>query len=147
MKGRLSAAIICIAAAFLMSVGSEMYIVRKCAMLIEGLDKSLCAESGSVEMYDAALEACEEWDGCETLFGSLLKHSDADDLDHAYSLIREYAACSLTAQVLIRFIPPLLIREYVGSKDIDELKETLEECKVTVKVIADGEKPRAENIF
>ena len=125
MKGTLSAAIICIAAAFLMSVGSEMYIVRKCAMLIEGLDKSLCAESGSVEMYDAALEACEEWDGCETLFGSLLKHSDADDLDHAYSLIREY----------------------VGSKDIDELKETLEECKVTVKVIADGEKPRAENIF
>ena len=89
MKGRLSAAIICIAAAFLMSVGSEMYIVRKCAMLIEGLDKSLCAESGSVEMYDAALEACEEWDGCETLFGSLLKHSDADDLDHAYSLDME----------------------------------------------------------
>lgn len=125
MKGRLSAAIICIAAALLMSVGSEMYIVRKCAMLIEGLDKSLCAESGSVEMFDAALEACEEWDGCETLFGSLLKHSDADDLDHAYSLIREY----------------------VGSKNIDELKETLEECKVTVKVIADGEKPRAENIF
>lgn len=125
MKGRLLAAIICIAAAFSMSVGAEMYIVRKGAALIAGLDSSLSAEDGSREMFDAAIKACEEWDGCETLFGSLLKHSDADDLDHAYSLIREY----------------------VASENIDELKETLEECKVTVKVIADGEKPRAENIF
>lgn len=125
MKGRLFAAVFCIAAAFCMSVGSEMYIVGKSDALISLIDKSLYAEDGSTEMYSAALEACTAWDGCETLFGSLLKHSDADDLDHAYSLIREY----------------------VASKNIDELKETLEECKVTIKVIADGEKPKAENIF
>lgn len=125
MKGRLVAAVFCILLAFSMSVGSEVYIVGKSETLIQKLDLSLSAADGSREMYKTAIEACEEWDGCETLFGSLLKHSDADDLDHAYSLIREY----------------------VKSESVDELKETLEECKVTIKVIADGEKPRIENIF
>lgn len=125
MKGRLAAAAVCIATAFFMSVGSEIYIVKKSGVLTELLDRSLYAEDGSEEMYAAALRACDEWDASETLFGSLLKHSDADSLDHAYSLIREY----------------------VKAENVDELKETLEECKITVKVIADGEKPRAENIF
>ena len=33
------------------------------------------------EMYGAALASCEGWNGCEMLFGSLLKHTDADELD------------------------------------------------------------------
>ncbi len=125
MKGRLFAAVFCLLAALFMSVGSEKYIVKKSNELIGLIDNALNAPEGSDEMYGAALASCDGWDGCEMLFGSLLKHTDADELDHNYSLIREY----------------------VKIRNTDELIETLEECKITVKVIADGEKPRAENIF
>lgn len=125
MKSRFAAAVFCLLASFSLSVGAETYITTKSDELIAGLDKSLCAEDGSGEMYDAALAACGAWEDCKTLFGSFLKHTDADDLDRAYGLIREY----------------------VKNGNVDELKETLEECRITVKVISDGEKPRAENIF
>lgn len=125
MKSRLFAAIICISASLFLSVGSEMYITRKSVELTAALDKSLHAENGSSEMYAAALAAYDGWNGCKTLFGSFLKHSDADVLERAYSLIREYA----------------------DAEDVDELKETIEECKISLKVISDGERLRAENIF
>lgn len=125
MKGRLFAAVFCLLAALFMSVGSEKYIVKKSDELIGLIDSALNAPEDSDEMYSAALASCDGWDGCEMLFGSLLKHTDADELDHNYSLIREY----------------------VKSRNTDELIETLEECKIAVKVIADGEKLRAENIF
>lgn len=118
---RLIPALICIAAAFFVSLGSYDYIKNEAEYLCSAADRVLTGNNAAEDAYDL----CEEWERVKILFGALLKHSDYDRLE----------------ELLIK------TEDFRKTGQTEELLSAVEECRTALRVILAGEKADAANIF
>lgn len=119
---RLLPAVICIAAALWLCVGSYCYIKEQTAALCAMADKVLLNDE---RVFEAADEMCRRWDDIRGNFGALLKHSDADEFSKYF----------------------LMIRAHRASEDREALLTATRECRTALKVMLEGEKLSPGNIF
>ena len=120
---RIIPAVLCIAAALMLSAGSFFYIKAHTEKLYKLAGEVLEADENTA--YGKAETLCKEWESSRVTFGALLKHSDADELEN-YFLLTEY---------------------YAEKENIEKLYDTVENCRAALTVILKGEKPDAANIF
>ena len=119
---RLIPAVMCLAAALWLSAGSYMYIKSQTAQLCAAADAVLSSEN---EAFENARSLCEKWEKVRVPFGSLLKHSDADELEKCFILMHDSCEAS----------------------DIEALLKTAEDCRTALQVVLEGEKLSIANIF
>lgn len=124
MKKRLFAGCLCIFFAFFLSLSGFIYLNAECKKLIEQTENVLSASDETVLLMEVD-RLINRWNACRTIFGALLKHSDADELTRVFLLLGRDAASKNTLDTSIR----------------------LKELNALLQVILYGEKPDFENIL
>ncbi len=119
MTKRIIIACIFLAFATLISIFSAVYVTAATEKMLMKID-SFEDKILSDDEYDIS-ELTDLWGKYKNTFGIILKHQDADVLDRYFLLL--------------------------DSQDNEELLETIRELSAFLKVTAEGEKLKIENIF
>lgn len=119
---RIIPALLCLAAASWLSYGSFAYVKEQTEKLCACVDRVLADEENA---YAEAQRLCAKWEKVKMPFGSLLKHSDVDELGKYFIVIKDYA----------------------DGQRHEELLEAAENCRAALLTVLEGEKPDIANIF
>ena len=123
MTRRLFCGVLCIVLALLLGVSGEVYLRTAVNRLLTALQPQ--PEAGEAGLFDAALQAAEEWDSLEKLLSAVIKHSDADALGVLFEQLK------ISAE----------------KRDAAAVRANLESCASQVRVLLAGERLRWENIL
>ena len=124
MKARVIIGVACVFVSFAVSLAGFLYVRASCGELERGCASALAAGSDE-ETFAACESLLQKWETRRELFGALLKHTDADELAHAF----------------------LLLETATENRDAGAAREILTDTVALIRVIFFGERPDFENIF
>lgn len=124
MKVRLMLAAVCLAAAVTFSVCVYSFVEKTCDSL-EAEARSALSAPTDAALLERAGRLCAQWRAVSPVFCVFIHHKDADALRERF----------------------LFVEEKHSAGDCKALRGSLEECLFVIEAIAEGEKPKAANIF